>query len=192
MAESLHRSSDIPDFDTYPSSPPKDSPPKDQQAGRTGAEPSSHVLRSNDVRIFSERPSLEQRAAELGAAAGKIVVMMRETKANLENMAHHSIYDRVTNLAEDAKVRAEHLRRVAGTRAQEWSRVAQEKATEFRRQASVKGSELAEQAKSGYFQARRKADQTVREYPIHVAVAAGIAGLLVGIALKVRRTKRAY
>jgi ElaB/YqjD/DUF883 family membrane-anchored ribosome-binding protein len=181
MAESLHRSSDVPDFDSYPSTPPKD------HIGRTGAEPSA-----KNVRVFSERPSLEQRAAELGAAAGKIVVMMRETKANLENMAHHSIYDRVTNLAEDAKVRAEHLRQVAGTRAQEWSRVAQEKATEFRRQASVKSSELAEQAKAGYYQARRKADHTVREYPIHVAVAAGVAGFLIGFALKIRRAKRAY
>ena len=187
MAESLHRSSDVPDFDTYPSSPPKD-----QQAGRTGAEPSSHVPSSNDVRIFSERPSLERHAAELGAAAGKIVVMMRETKANLENIAQHEIYDRVSNLAEDAKIRAEHLRRLAGARAQEWSRIAQEKATELRHQASVKSSELAEQAKAGYLQARRKADHTVREYPIHVAVAAGVAGFLIGFALKVRRAKRAY
>jgi len=180
MAESLHRSSDIPDFDSYPSSSPQGN------IGQTGVEQPSNV------RVFTERASLEQRAAELGAAAGRIVVMMRETKANLEQMAQHSIYDRVTVLAENAKVRAEHLRRLAGERAQEWSQTAQTKASELSRQASEKTTELARQAKSSYFHARRRANQTMYEYPVHVAAAAGVAGLLIGIALRIRRAKRAY
>ena len=82
MAESMHNSSDIPNFDTYPSTPP------------------DRLLDTKSV----GRSSLEERAAELGAAAGRIALILRQTKENVENLAQHEIYDRVTNLAETAKV----------------------------------------------------------------------------------------
>jgi len=85
MAESTHNSSDVPNFDTYP------------------RDPSDELIDYKGV----ERPSLEQRAAELGAAAGRIAVIMRQTKEGMENLAQHAIYDRVTSLAENAKMRTE-------------------------------------------------------------------------------------
>ena len=184
MAESLHRSSDTPNFDTYPDSP------SGGQIGRSDAAGVSNEPFSQ--RTGHETSSLEQHAAELGAAAGKVVVMMRQTKENLEQLTQHAIYDRLTVLAETAKVRAEQLARLAGARVQEFSQSAQVKATELGRNARDKSQDLARQAKTGYETAQRRAKQTVHDYPVHVALAAGVVGFLIGAALRVRRANRAY
>ena len=170
MAERIHHSSDIPNFDTYPASP------SDEVIDYKG----------------NGRSSLEQRAAELGAAAGRIAVIMRQTKEGMENLAQHAIYDRVTNLAETAKIRTEHLRRMAADRVQEIAHTAQDKGAELGNQAREKTLELGRQARTNYFRARQKANQTVREYPVETALAAGAVGLLIGVALRIGRAKRAY
>jgi ElaB/YqjD/DUF883 family membrane-anchored ribosome-binding protein len=170
MAESMPNTSDVPNFDTYPSTPP------------------DHLL---DTRS-AHRSSLEERAAELGAAAGRIALILRQTKENVENLAQHEIYDRVTNLAENAKVRTDEMRRLAAARVQEIAHAAQHKAAELGIQARDKSVELGRQAKSNYFRARLKAKQTVRDYPVETALAAGAVGVLVGVALRIGRARRAY
>lgn len=170
MAESTHNSSDIPNFDTYPSTPPE------------------RLLDTKSV----GRSSLEERAAELGAAAGRIALILRQAKKNVENLAQHGIYDRVTNLAENAMVKTEELRRTATARAQELAHAAQDKAAELGIQARDKSVELGRQARTNYYRARLRANQTVREYPVQTALAAGAAGLLLGIALRIGRARRAY
>jgi ElaB/YqjD/DUF883 family membrane-anchored ribosome-binding protein len=107
-------------------------------------------------------------------------------------LAHSGIYDRVTGLAENARLRTEHLRRLAGARAQELTDAARAKTAELGRRASERTADLARQAKSGYLRARNRANQTVREYPVQTAVAVGIVGFLVGVGLRIRRAKRAY
>jgi len=185
MAESVHKSSDIPNFDTYPSTP------SDQLADYKGAERSPMDSTSTD-RAASESSSLQQRAADLGAAAGRIALIMRETKENVENMAQHGIYDRVSRLAENARIRTESLRRRTGARVQELTHAVQDKAAELRYQAREKTTELGRQARSNYYRARLKANQTVREYPVETALAAGAAGFLLGVALRIRRASRAH
>jgi ElaB/YqjD/DUF883 family membrane-anchored ribosome-binding protein len=170
MAESMHNSSDIPNFDTYPSTPP------------------DRLLDSKSA----ERSSLEARAAELGAAAGKIALIMRQTKESMENLAQHEIYDRVSNLAENAKARAEQMRRDATARVQEIAHAAQDKAAELRNHAREKTAELGRQARNNYYRARMKANQTVREHPVETALAAGAVGILIGVALRIGRARRAY
>jgi ElaB/YqjD/DUF883 family membrane-anchored ribosome-binding protein len=170
MAESVHKSSDIPNFDTYPSAPPAG------MAGRSGA----------------QRSSLEERAVELGAAAGRLALLMRQTKDSLENLAQHRIYDRVTVLAENARIRTENLRRTAGIRAKELTQKAQEKAAELGYQARERSAELGRQARSNYRRARLKVNQTVRDYPVETALAVGALGFLAGVGLRIRRAKRAY
>jgi len=170
MAESTHNSSDIPNFDTYPSTPPE------------------RLLDTKSV----GRTSLEERAAELGAAAGRIALILRQTKENVENLAQHEIYDRVTNLAENAMVKTEELRRTATARAQEIAHAAKDKAAELSIRAMDKSVELGRQARTNYYRARLRANQTVREYPVQTALAAGAAGLLDGIALRIGRARRAY
>jgi ElaB/YqjD/DUF883 family membrane-anchored ribosome-binding protein len=170
MAESIPNSSDVPNFDTYPSTSPE---------------------RLLDTKSAG-RSSLEERAAELGAAAGRIALILRQTKENVENLAQHEIYDRVTNLAESAKARTEQMRREASIRVQEIAHAAQDKAAELGNQAREKTVELGRQAKNNYFRARLKANKTVREYPVETALAAGAVGLLVGVALRIGRARRAY
>jgi len=170
MAESMHNSSDIPNFDTYPSTPPE---------------------RLLDTRS-AQRSSLEERAAELGAAAGRIALILRQTKENVENLAQHEIYDRVTHLTDSVKVRTEQMRRDASTRVQELTQAAQDKAAELGIQAREKTAELGRQARINYFRARLKAKQTVRDYPVETALAAGAVGVLVGVALRIGRARRAY
>jgi ElaB/YqjD/DUF883 family membrane-anchored ribosome-binding protein len=170
MAESTHNSSDIPNFDTYPSTPP------------------DRMLDTKSV----GRSSLEERAAELGAAAGRIALILRQTKENVENLAQHEIYDRVTTLAETTKARTENMRRRATERMQDMAHAAQDKAAELSNQAREKTAELGRQARNNYYQARLKAKRTVREYPVETALAAGAVGLLVGVALRIGRARRAY
>jgi ElaB/YqjD/DUF883 family membrane-anchored ribosome-binding protein len=170
MAESMHNSSDIPNFDTYPSTPP------------------DRLLDSKSA----ERSSLEERAAELGAAAGKIAVILRQTKENVENLAQHEIYDRVINLAENAKIRSENMRRVAANRVQELAHTAQGKAAELGTQAREKSVELGRLARTNYYRTRLRTQRTVREYPVQTALAAGAVGLLIGVALRIGRARRAY
>ena len=170
MAEGMHNSSDIPNFDTYPSTPP------------------DRLLDTKSA----ERSSLEQRAAELGAAAGRIAVILRQTKENVENLAQHGIYDRVINLAESAKIRTENMRRKASDRVQEIAHATQDKAAELGTQAREKTAELGRQARINYFRARLKAKQTARDYPVETALAAGAVGVLIGVALRIGRARRAY
>lgn len=170
MAESMHNSSDIPNFDTYPSTPP------------------DRMLDSKSV----TRSSLEERAAELGAAAGRIALILRQTKESMEELAQHEIYNRVTNLAETAKARTEQMRRDATARVQEIAHAAQDKAVELGSQAREKTAKLGQHAKNNYFRARLRAKQTVREYPVETALAVGAVGMLVGVALRIGRARRAY
>jgi ElaB/YqjD/DUF883 family membrane-anchored ribosome-binding protein len=179
MAESKHRSPDVPNFDTYPSSPPSD------VSGRGG-------IGRPYIERLSERSLLEQRAIELGAAAGRIAVIIRQTQEGLESLARHRIYDRVSGLAENARARTEQIRHLAAAKAQQVTQAAGAKAGELGRQTREKTAELARQAKSGYHHVRLRANQTVRKYPVETALAAGAIGLLAGMALRIRRAKRAY
>jgi len=189
MAERVHKSSDIPDFDTYPATP------SDELAdykGGAGASTETLSMSRSSMETRMERSGLERRAAELGAAAGRIALIMRETRENVENIAQHGIYDRVSRLAEAARMRTESLRRRTGARIQEMTHAAQDKASELGQQAREKTAELGRQARSNYYRVRLKANQTLREHPVETALAAGAAGFLVGVALRIRRASRAH
>jgi ABC-type transporter Mla subunit MlaD len=180
MAESLHNSSDVPNFDTYPATPPE------RQIGHTNTEPLTVE------RVSSGPSSLEQHAAELGAAAGKVVVMVRRTKETMENLSQHAMYDRISDLAESAVARADQLRQLAENRTKELAQAAQAKAAELGRQAREKGEDLTRRAKEGYSRTRVRARQTAHDYPIHVAIAAGIVGFILGVGLRIRKAKHEY
>jgi ElaB/YqjD/DUF883 family membrane-anchored ribosome-binding protein len=177
MAERLHQSSDVPEFDTYPSTPPVSSTPP-----------------VNDTERLLEkgRSPLEQRAADLGTAAGKVVSMLRQARSSVEKLPEHPVVDRISDLAGDAKTRVDHLRSAAVENAQQLAQAAREKTSEFGRQVRDKTADLGRQAKFGYYRARLRANQTVREYPVHVALMAGLIGFLIGVGLRIRRANRAY
>ncbi|HMC29345.1 MAG TPA: hypothetical protein VKL99_00825 [Candidatus Angelobacter sp.] len=171
MAERLHRSSDVPNFDTYPATPPV----------------------SESERLLEKGKSpLEQRAAELGTAAGKVVSIFRQARTTVEKLPEHPIVDRISDLTDGARTRVEHLRSAAVENAQHLAHTARDKTAELGRQVRDKTVDLGRQAKFGYYRARLRANQTVREYPVHVALTAGLIGFLIGVGLRIRRANRAY
>jgi ElaB/YqjD/DUF883 family membrane-anchored ribosome-binding protein len=170
MAENV-RSSDIPNFDTYPSSPPAGTGVRSRAGGGS---------------------TLEQRAADLGAAAGQVVRMLRQARETLGTLPDMPGFDRLSGLAENARARAEQLRSMAAHGAEQLTRAAKDKTIELKSQVRETTAELGRRAKSNYYRTRLRAQQTVREYPVHVAVAAGAVGFLVGVALRIRRANRAY
>ncbi|HEY7404180.1 MAG TPA: hypothetical protein VIB39_11705 [Candidatus Angelobacter sp.] len=173
MADQAHNRSDRPDFDTYPDSPPV------ERIDRVREERQGHS-------------TLEQRAAELGAAAGKVVYMVKRARATARNLPEHPALDRLGGLADEAKARAEHLRVVAAERARQLVQTARGKGTELATHARREGRRLRLQAKSNYHYTRRRAGEVAHDYPIHVALAAGAAGFLLGVGLRIWRSNRAH
>ena len=170
MAERKHRSSDVPDFDSYPASRP--------------IEESARLLQKG-------RSSLEQRAADLGAAAGRVVFMVRKARAKLEGQPRQSALDRLNRLGEKTRVRAEQMRVATSERARQLKEAAREKTADLGRLAREQSQELGRRAKVGYSRAKDRANHIGHEYPLHVALSAGVVGLLLGMGLRIRRANRA-
>lgn len=170
MAERLHQSSDLPNFDTYPATPP---------------------VNESERLLKKGKSPLEQRAAELGTMAGKVVSMIRQGRSSVERLPEHPMVDRISDLG-GARERVDHLRSAAVENAQQMLHAARDRAAELGRQVRDRTVDLGRQVRSGYNRARLRANQTVREYPVHVALAAGLVGFLVGIGLRIRRANRAY
>ena len=191
MAERLHRSSDVPNFDTYPASPPVNE--SETLENRLLAEGRARLLEEGRLREEGRQPSsLEQRAADLGAAAGKVVSIVRRARVSVEHLPGHPVFNHLSGLAENARARAEYLAAKTGKRAQRLVQSAREKTADLGRQTREKTADLGRQARFGYYRARLRANQTAREYPVHVVVAAGVVGFLIGVGLRIRRANRAY
>lgn len=170
MAERKHRSSDVPDFDSYPASRP---------------------IGESETLLQKRHSSLEQRAAELGAAAGKVAFMVKKARAKVEGLPHGPALDRLSRLGEETRVRAERVRAAAAERARQLKETARGKTADLRRLAEEQSRELARRAKAGYSRAKDRANHIGREYPLHVALSAGVAGFLLGVGLRIRRANRA-
>jgi len=192
MAEPLHRSSDVPDFDVYPANPPDPERLLPEQATRT---------------------ALEERASQVGTAIGKVVVMLRRTQGRLSETSSTAT-DRIAGLADTAKAKASDLADMAKSRTQEltdlaknktqeltdlaknktqeWSGVAASRADELRQTAAEKANEIRSQVRTGYYRARLRAHAVQRDYPLQVILAAGAAGFLLGVGLRIWRANREY
>jgi hypothetical protein len=173
MAERAHDRSDVPNFDTYPASPPVERIDLVQEPGHGHS-------------------TLEQRAAELGAAAGKVVYMVKRARATTQSLPDHPALDRLSSLAEEARTRAEQLRATAAERARQLVQTAREKSAEIAYRAREESRKLGLHAKSNYARTRRRAGEVAHDRPVHVALAAGAAGFLIGVGLRIWRSNRAY
>jgi hypothetical protein len=119
---------------------------------------------------------LEKRAAQIGKVAGTAVAMFRSARRRLRESHQEPGNDRLSALGAIARTRAWELRREAAERTEDWRHAALELTAELRHQA-----------KTGYEKAREGARQAGRDYPVHVAIAAGVAGFLIGAGLRMRR-----
>lgn len=171
MAEKLHRSPDVANFDTYPAEPPQ----------------------SGNVYRRESETALEQRARQVGSAMGKAVATVRKAQDNVRNIASASS-EAGASLTETAKDKAKlAVARISGladsakSKAQEWGETAANQADQLRQTTQEKAAELRSQIKNGYFRARIRANQVARDYPLHVVLAAGIVGFAIGVGLRIWR-----
>lgn len=113
MAEPLHRSSDVPSFDTYPSGP--------------------ELAQEQDRLLPEETESsqLEEYGAQLGSAAGQAVLALRRAQQRVKDLANVK-KAKVTDIA---SARMEQVRDEAAARGEKWGRIVRERALEWRRQA---------------------------------------------------------
>ena len=175
MAERLHRSSRVPNF-TKPSDP-------------------EHLLPQHN------RTALEERASQVGSVVGKVVVMLRRTQNTLKDVPNipSNAANRINNLADAARMKAQDaanrisdLADAAKARTQELGEVAASRVDELRQAAVDKANELGSQVRTGYYRARLRANAVVRDYPLHVVLAVGAAGFLLGLGLRIWRASREY
>ena len=120
-----------------------------------------HVLNFRDR--SRGKPAAEneliRRARQIGALAGRAVVLLRQAQETLNHP------DTWIQLRRQAGSEAEKIRLAAAQRTRDWRR----------------------QAERVYQESRQRARETVRDHPVPVAVAAGIAGFIVGAGLRLRR-----
>jgi len=175
MAERLYRSSEVPNFANTPDP--------------------EHLLPQHN------RTALEERASQVGSAVGKVVVMLRRTQGKLKEVPNipSNAADRINDLADAARTKAQDatnrisdLANAAKARAQELGEAAASRVDEFRQSAAEKASELGSQVRTGYYRARIRANAVVRDYPLHVVLAVGAAGFLLGAGLRIWRANREY
>ena len=174
MSDARYSSSDIPNFDTYPSSSPS---------------ASSLVSASiESVSFDSERRSgLEIRAARLGAALGQFVLLLRNKQKIAGQKLSVMTEDATAALnqtADSMKVRAGEARQAASNKAQE---VAQEIWTEAERRTK----QLRSRATVNLERAKVRAKEIHRDNPERVAIGAVALGLALGIGLRIWRANRA-
>jgi hypothetical protein len=148
----------------------------DSRQGNSGKRDSSP--RPVSVRRIRDT-DLERTAAQIGAVAGHTYAALREARKILEEPGHGSAKDRLHELGAAAQARTQELRRAAADLAEQWRRAAWDKTAELRAQA-----------RRGYEQARIRAKQAGEDYPLHVVLGAGVAGFLIGAALRTRRSHR--
>lgn len=113
MAKPLHRSSDVPSFDTYPSGPEL-------------AEDTNRLLPEE-----AESSTLEHYGAQLGSAAGVAVLALRRAQERVRTLAT----EKSAKVTDIASARVQEVREEAATRAEELGRILRERTFEIRRQA---------------------------------------------------------
>ena len=162
MTAPLYNSSDVPSFDTYPSNQPERLP-------ASGASGGSGLI---------------HRAEQIGTALGSAVSNLRQARLRLQELRDQT--------AEAAVTRINELAGTTKAKIQKFGQTAATRASELSDAVAQKAAHLGDTTKVQYFRARRRANQAVRDYPIHTVVAAGAVGILLGIGIRLWRANRAY
>lgn len=170
MAEKVHQSADVPNFDTYPAEPllPEHATPT----------------------------ALEEKARLVGQAVGKAVVTLREAGDTLKGIggeargAAATRIGRVTDKAREAGSRMTEMAGVMRNRAAHWGEAITSNVQDLGQATAERARDVRSQVKRGYFRARVRTQQAVREYPVHVVLIAGALGFLLGAGLRIWRSSR--
>jgi ElaB/YqjD/DUF883 family membrane-anchored ribosome-binding protein len=171
MAEPLHKTSDIPNFDTYPATPAL---PAEGETATTAKSP------------------LDERAGQAGATLGKAVAVVRNIGDRLRTSGDsRGLGEKVTDIADQTKARAQEIGEATKARAHEIGEAAASRAEEWGRVLRERFDVLRRRARHQIRESNVRARRATRDYPLQVALAAGAAGFLVGVLLRIRRASRA-
>ncbi len=170
MSDARYSSSDIPNFDTYPSS--------SSQAGSPLATSPERFSFDSEM-----RSGLEIRAARLGAALGQFVLLLR----NKQEIAQQKL----SVMAEDASAALNQTADSVKVRAGEAGQVASNKAQEIWTEAERHADQLRNRATRNLKRAKVRAKEIQRDNPESVAIGAGALGVALGIGLRIWRANRA-
>ena len=126
---------------------------------------------------------LAKRAAQVGTLTGQLVALLRDARRRIQEPGQpgsHPLSQLGATARSKAQARIADLRKHANAQAEKW------------RQAALDmGTGLSRQARSRFEQTRTRATEIARDHPLHVVLAAGLAGFLLGVALRARRSSRA-
>jgi hypothetical protein len=167
-----------------------------QPAADPGIDPSAQPRKEYAGR--EDRP-LEEKARQFGNSLGKAVAFLREARYRLQRIAGQT---RDLAAARNATLKTQpdqtdtHFGDIAGdvgrsvrTKNRQWSQAVSSVAADLCRTTAEKMNAVSSQIRMKYYRARRRGNQVVREYPVHVVFAAGLAGFLAGVGLRMWRSK---
>jgi ElaB/YqjD/DUF883 family membrane-anchored ribosome-binding protein len=185
MAERLHKSSDVPDFSTYPASP------IDHAPDRANASVAP-LVGERDNRV---REQLNERARQVGTIAGQAVNMVRRAQniAPLQ-LVKDRANDNISSIADSSR----DLRAKASARFDDISNQASEQYEQIKDRASMAIDDARakispvvdrawDQAQSSLDRARLQAKRARNDYPVQLILAAGAVGFIAGALLRARR-----
>lgn len=171
MAEALHKSSDIPNFDTYPETP---------------------ALPAEGETVTTAKTPLEERAGQAGATLGKAVAVVRNIGDRLRTSDDNlGLGEKVSDMTDQAKARAQEIAGQTKARAQELGETVASRAEEWMRIMRERLDHLRHRARHQVREGNVRARRATRDYPLQVALGAGAVGFLVGVLLRIRRASRA-
>jgi hypothetical protein len=151
------------------------------------------------IHIAHERHALDDKARHIGNNLGRAVVALCEARDRLLHVAGQTreiTAERITTLKSQAGETRARIGDMAGdvarnitNKGREWSDAAASAAKELRHATAAKAMKVRSQARVKYYRARLRGNQAVREYPVQLVFAAGVAGFLTGVGLRMWRSK---
>jgi ElaB/YqjD/DUF883 family membrane-anchored ribosome-binding protein len=167
MTEPLRKyhSSDVPEYSSYPAEPDR---------------PVAEVVEFTVVSEFDALPPAppspyEEHARNIGHALGRLANRLDELFSPIRAQVEDKLGNIQERVADDVEI--------ARTAAQATYADTRRKVTDVARRGVY-------EARARAAEMRRKASQTVEDYPVHTLAAVGVAGIAVGVGLRVWRENR--
>jgi ElaB/YqjD/DUF883 family membrane-anchored ribosome-binding protein len=135
------------------------------------------------VFLMVSRSELEKRAAQVGTLTGQLIARLRDIRRRIQEPGQsgsHPLSQLRATARSKAQARIDDFRRQAKAQAEKWRQAALDRTTEFSRKARTR-----------FEQTRTRANEIAHDHPLHVVLAAGVAGFLLGLFLRARRSSRA-
>jgi ElaB/YqjD/DUF883 family membrane-anchored ribosome-binding protein len=117
---------------------------------------------------------LEKQARKVGTIAGQVVARVRNARSSIQPK------ENLRNLRETAVDKKDQILQQASARVGEWRQMLRDRS-----------AHLGRRARSRYGETRERAEKMGYDYPWRVLAGAGVAGFIIGSALRIRRSSRA-